>query len=116
MEKTPERRAFRLASETRPTAIQDNRRTRTLQGGTYLDPPYWGSEDDYGRELFGRNQFEVMAKRLGELKGRFVMSINDVPDVRALFDGFDMIEVALNYTVATGKGVPAKELIIRGVL
>lgn len=59
----------------------------------YLDPPYWGGEDDYGRALFGREQFTIMAERLGRLKGRFVMSINDVPEVRALFGGFDPTEV-----------------------
>src|SRR5690606_14525493 len=46
----------------------------------YLDPPYWGSEGDYGKALFGRDQFELMAVRLGRLKGRFILSINDVTE------------------------------------
>ncbi|APO69053.1 methyltransferase domain-containing protein [Rhizobium gallicum] len=28
----------------------------------YLDPPYFGSEGDYGKTLFGREQFEVTAE------------------------------------------------------
>lgn len=24
----------------------------------YLDPPYWGCEGDYGKELFGRDEFD----------------------------------------------------------
>jgi hypothetical protein len=28
----------------------------------YLDPPYFGSEGDYGKTLFGREQFEVIAE------------------------------------------------------
>ncbi|MBL3554717.1 DNA adenine methylase, partial [Rhodovulum sulfidophilum] len=30
----------------------------------YLDPPYWGSEDDYGKGLFDRDQFAELAERL----------------------------------------------------
>ncbi|WP_245503157.1 DNA adenine methylase [Rhizobium ruizarguesonis] len=37
----------------------------------YLDPPYFGSEDDYGASLFGRDQFEALAARLRQVKGGF---------------------------------------------
>lgn len=79
----------------------------------YLDPPYWGSEGDYGKALFGREQFEPMAARLGRLKGRFILSINDVPEIRALFGKFEMEPVELLYGVQSGAR-PAKELIIAG--
>ena len=36
----------------------------------YLDPPYFGCENDYGADLFGRDQFEQMAEVLAGLKGR----------------------------------------------
>ncbi|MFD1792063.1 DNA adenine methylase [Ochrobactrum teleogrylli] len=78
----------------------------------YLDPPYWGTEDYYGKELFGRDQYEVMADRLGRLAGRFILSINDVPEIRAIFAGFKIEEVALTYTAAGGTGKPAREVII----
>ncbi len=81
----------------------------------YLDPPYFGSEGDYGRELFGRDQFELMAERLAGLKGRFILSINDVPEIRALFGRFDIEEVSLTYCVGgKGKNRPARELIVSG--
>ncbi|WP_210404006.1 hypothetical protein [Pararhodobacter marinus] len=48
----------------------------------YLDPPYYGCEDDYGRELFSRARFEELAEQLGRLKGRFILSLNDRPEVR----------------------------------
>ncbi|UDL90340.1 DNA adenine methylase [Mesorhizobium sp. PAMC28654] len=80
----------------------------------YLDPPYFGSEGDYGKELFGRDQFEGIAARLRSLKGRFVLSINDVPEIREAFAGFDMQEADLFYSVAGGNGTPARELIIVG--
>ncbi|MGM4981860.1 DNA adenine methylase [Rhizobium sp. 11_C7_N12_5] len=78
----------------------------------YLDPPYFGSEGDYGKALFGREQFALMAERLGRLKGRFIMSINDVLEIRALFKAFPMRGVDLTYSVGGGVGTPASELII----
>jgi len=51
----------------------------------YLDPPYFGSESDYGKSCFGRDQFQAIATRLRGLKGRFILSINDVPEIRETF-------------------------------
>jgi DNA adenine methylase len=80
----------------------------------YLDPPYWGCEDDYGKLLFDRDQFTVIADRLGRIKGAFILSINDVPEIRELFGHFTLEEVGLQYTVGGGSGSAARELIIRG--
>jgi DNA adenine methylase len=81
----------------------------------YLDPPYHGSEGDYGRQLFDRDQFEVMAERLGRLKGRFILSINDVPEIRETFAAFAMEQADLTYTIAGGdKTQRVTELIITG--
>ena len=65
----------------------------------YLDPPYWGSEGDYGRALFDRAAFARMAEALTGLKGRFRMSINDVPEIRDLFAAFHLTEVTTRYTI-----------------
>lgn len=78
----------------------------------YLDPPYFGSEGDYGKTLFGREQFEVMAERLSRIKGKFLLSISDVPSIRAVFNGFRFAEAELTYSVSGGDGTPARELII----
>ncbi|XAZ25887.1 hypothetical protein LVY75_25625 [Sinorhizobium sp. B11] len=40
------------------------------------------------------------------------MSINDRPDIRDIFTGFRYENVELNYSVAGGEGVPARELIV----
>ena len=81
----------------------------------YLDPPYWGSEGDYGKALFGRQDFQRLAGILTALKGRFLMSINDVPEIRTLFAWARIEEVTTTYTIA-GKGAaqPAAELLISG--
>lgn len=45
--------------------------------------------------------------------GRFILSINDVPEIRELFGAFELEPVELTYTVAGGKSVrPRRELII----
>lgn len=78
----------------------------------YLDPPYWGTEDYYGKAFFGRDQYEVMAERLGRLAGRFILSINDVPEIRSIFSAFQIDTVSLNYTAGGGKGKSVQEVII----
>ncbi|MGE4528797.1 MAG: DNA adenine methylase [Rhodospirillaceae bacterium] len=81
----------------------------------YLDPPYFGCEGDYGRHLFARADFERLAALLRGLKGRFLMSINDTPEIRDTFAGFDLREVTTTYSVS-GRGRPkaASELLIFG--
>ena len=66
----------------------------------YLDPPYWGSEGDYGKALFQRADFERLAGVLAGVKGLFVLSINDTSDIRAIFKGFRLEEITTCYTIA----------------
>lgn len=80
----------------------------------YLDPPYWGFEDIYGKNMFDRGEFEKMAALLADLKGRFIMSINDVPEIRAIFARFAMEEVSVKYDLSPGIKPLSKELIISG--
>lgn len=80
----------------------------------YLDPPYWGCESDYGEGMFGRAEFAQMAEVLGRLKGRFVLSLNDRPEVREIFDAFEIRAAATHYGVAGKGAAAAKEVIILG--
>lgn len=79
----------------------------------YLDPPYHGCERDYGPEVFSRTDFERLSDILGGLQGRFIMSINDTPEIRATFARFAIEEVQLNYRVS-GRVTAARELVISG--
>lgn len=81
----------------------------------YLDPPYYGCERDYGPGLFSRDQFEKMADALAGLKGRFILSLNDHPEVRRIFARFDIEAVTTRYTVG-GQAVAkvVGEVIISG--
>jgi len=63
----------------------------------YLDPPYWGTEHYYGRGLFGREQFAELSATLQQVEGRFILSLNDVPEVRELFAWASIETVELSY-------------------
>ena len=79
----------------------------------YLDPPYYGCERDYGEGMFGRDEFSDMAELLGGLKGRFILSLNDHPDVREIFAGFAMEGAEVRYSVGgMNNSKLAGELII----
>ncbi|MDE3073847.1 MAG: DNA adenine methylase [Chloroflexota bacterium] len=76
----------------------------------YLDPPY------YGRKLyrynFDRADFERLAARLEKVRGKFVLSLNDVPEVRRLFRRFRIQGVALHYTSQKRAGRRYREVLI----
>lgn len=81
----------------------------------YVDPPYWGCEADYGRALFSRGEFTKLADALRGIEGRFLLSINDVPEVRELFSWATIEPVTTSYSIASkadARGARA-ELLIR---
>lgn len=79
----------------------------------YLDPPYFGNETDYGKDLFGRDDFATLAQCLRGLKGAFLLSINDRPEIRDLFDWAQIMPVDVTYSLtAKGKNKLAPELLI----
>ena len=78
----------------------------------YLDPPYFGGESDYGKDQFARSNFGDMAEQLSGMKRRFLLSINDTPEIRETFGGFSIDEVRLKDSVSSGPLVSASELLI----
>ena len=78
----------------------------------YLDPPYWGNEGDYGKVLFHRADFATLAKVLSTLSGRFIMSLNDRPEVRETFQSFKIEPVKTTYTIAAKSSKKVGEVII----
>ena len=79
----------------------------------YLDPPYYRCENDYGKGMFDRAEFDVMASLLSEVKGRFILSLNDTPEVRELFKDFIFHEAELTYSISRkAMDKKARELII----
>ncbi|PZO05478.1 MAG: restriction endonuclease subunit M [Alphaproteobacteria bacterium] len=90
--------------------IERNDRPDTL---FYCDPPCWGTEDYYGADLFNRGDFERLSACLKAVRGRFILSLNDVPEVREIFSWAAIQAVDLNYHIS-GRATPAKEVIITG--
>ncbi len=78
----------------------------------FLDPPYWGSEGYYGEALFTRDDFDRLRQALAGIRGRFLMTINDRPETRALFAEFTLDSVGLTYGLAAAGATQARELIV----
>ena len=47
----------------------------------FVDPPYWGCEDYYGKEMFSRDDFIRLRDILAGIKGRFLLTLNDLPEI-----------------------------------
>jgi DNA adenine methylase len=76
----------------------------------YLDPPYWGRS--LYRYNFNSHDFELLEERLRGLRGKFVLSLNDVPEVRKLFHRFLIEDVQLAYTAQRHAGKRYREVLI----
>lgn len=76
----------------------------------YCDPPYWGAEDCY-EHPFTRADHERLRAVLGGIKGRFVLSYNDAPQVRELYEGCRIEAVERHNNLSNGTRY--RELIIR---
>ena len=74
----------------------------------YCDPPYYLCPDY--KHNFALDDFKSLANTLANIKGKFMLSINDHQDIRAIFKSFYHKEVSLLYTVGQ-KPVEANELI-----
>lgn len=66
--------------------------------------------------MFERADFERLESVLRGLSGAFIMSINDVPEIRELFSWASIEAVTTTYSIAKNKAGQGKvgELIIRG--
>lgn len=78
----------------------------------YIDPPYWGCENYYGKNIFSRNDFEKLKSLLNAIKGRFLLSLNDTPEVRQLFGEFVIEPVKVRYSCSRLTQPVAGELFI----
>lgn len=79
----------------------------------YLDPPYYNAEDFY--QGFRHDDHERLHGCLKSIKGQFVLSYNDAPEIRRLYKDYNLFEVerANNLASKHGAGQAAyKELII----
>jgi DNA adenine methylase len=62
----------------------------------YLDPPYWRRK--LYKYNFSDSDFEELDRRLLALKGSFLLSLDDHPEVRRVFHRWNLIPVEITYT------------------
>ena len=80
----------------------------------YLDPPYW---ETVGYEVpFGPEDFLRLRDALRGLQGKFLLSLNDHPDIRRMFGEFHLEAVGTRYTLANGRKAKDSRLKRRGEL
>ena len=78
----------------------------------YCDPPYYNCEDYYGKDIFNKDDFKNLYNILSQIKGQFLLSINDVEPIRELFKNFKIESVDTFYSVSKNKMKPVKEILI----
>lgn len=64
----------------------------------FCDPPYYETAG-YGSE-FGEKEHLVLRDRLKSIKGKFLVTINDHPQVREWYQGFNVEEVNVAYSIS----------------
>lgn len=79
----------------------------------YLDPPYWDCENYYGAGIFNKGDFSRLAQLLENIKGKFVLSLNDTQGVRETFSSFTIEAISTKYTCSNGKNISAGEVLIQ---
>jgi DNA adenine methylase len=75
----------------------------------FLDPPYWkipGYKHD-----FKEQDFIDLAACLKNIKGKFLMTINDTPEIREIFNEFFIQETTLKYSMSPKPSSRAKQRI-----
>lgn len=76
----------------------------------YLDPPYFNRP--YYKFNFTEGNYIELAKLLGGLKGKFLLSLNDEPKVREIFSAFETRCLSFSYSSQRKAGKVFKELLI----
>jgi len=82
----------------------------------YLDPPYPGNGVNYAHNMRDWKHHYELVERLRAIKGKWMMSSYDQPEVRALFSDFQMMEIRSSSGMSTDKNqsgrVVNRELLI----
>ncbi len=66
----------------------------------------------YRMNVFARHDFNSLANKLQLIEGRFILSINDVPQIRKIFRRANVDAVETTYSVGKNEGLRVSELII----
>ncbi|MHB1954417.1 MAG: DNA adenine methylase, partial [Sulfobacillus sp.] len=79
----------------------------------YCDPPYYNLTG-YHQHPFTREDHLRLRDTLASVKGKWLLSINDHPDVRDWYADFPIEPIDVHYTISRQKtGKKSGELLIR---
>ena len=67
----------------------------------FCDPPYY--ETSGYKEKFTKENHIILRNKLKNISGKFLLTINDHEEIRALYKGFNIKEVQVNYSVSRQK-------------
>lgn len=73
----------------------------------YCDPPYWQTKGYKADFTF--DDHIRLAEKLMNIRGKFLLSINDHPDIRKLYKGFYKKKVTTKYTISRDKTAAARD-------
>ncbi len=79
----------------------------------FLDPPYWNITG-YKYDFTGQDFLELK-EILQNIKGKFLMTLNDTPEIREIFSCFAIEEATLKYSCGSSTEARSKirtELLI----
>ena len=65
----------------------------------YADPPYFSTEDMYDVG-FGWDDHVRLRDTLKNIKGKFLLSYNDCPEIRELYEGFSIFDFSRTHSMA----------------
>jgi DNA adenine methylase len=68
----------------------------------YLDPPYYDREKMYSNQDFGKEDHERLAKVIKNMKGRFILSYYDFPELEEWFPKDEYRWVSKKFAKASG--------------
>lgn len=79
----------------------------------YADPPYFSTEDMYAVG-FNLDDHVRLKNTLKNIKGKFLVSYNDCPEIRELYNGFSLFDFSRTHSMAQRyeAGKEFKELLI----
>jgi DNA adenine methylase len=80
----------------------------------YLDPPYWNRP--YYKFNFAEKDYIELAERLSKIDGKFLLSLNDGPEIRRIFRHFNIINFEMTYSSQRKSGKKYRELLIANYL
>ena len=81
----------------------------------YFDPPYEEYELKYGRNMFLKNDYDLLGDLCRSIKGKCVVTINTSPTVLSAFSGLNVYTVDTIYTANIDRVKTVQEYIFSNV-